>query len=102
VEGIFAATSKNFAGFSSKIGTSWSKIALTNIYCSVSHPPRALRRLVMDPQKDKSPLPPSSLSAGLLPAIPAAANASATYATSDCLYQFAALTAGAFLLATML
>jgi hypothetical protein len=56
----------------------------------------------MDQQKDKSQLPPSSLPASLLPAVPAVAKGSATYATSDCLYQFAALTAGAFLLVTML
>ncbi|HTC74679.1 MAG TPA: hypothetical protein VK684_03825 [Edaphobacter sp.] len=53
----------------------------------------------MDQQKDKSQLPPSSLPASLLPAVPAVAKGSAT---SDCLYQFAALTAGAFLLVTML
>jgi hypothetical protein len=56
----------------------------------------------MNPQKDKSPLPPPNLPASLLPAVPAAAKGSTSYATSDCLYQFAALTAGAFLLATML
>ena len=56
----------------------------------------------MNPQKDKSPLPPPDLPASLLPAIPSAAKGSATSATSDCLYQFAALTAGAFLLATIL
>jgi hypothetical protein len=92
---------KNFAGFSSKTGTSWCKIALTNIYCSVSHPPRCTQRLVMNPQRDKSPLPQLNLPTSLLPAVPAAAIGSATV-TSDCLYQFAALTAGAFLLATLL
>jgi hypothetical protein len=59
----------------------------------------------MNPQKDKSPLPSSDLPTCLLPAASAAAKGSvgsATSATSDCLYQFAALTAGAFLLATML
>jgi len=55
----------------------------------------------MNPQKDKSPLPPPDLPASLLP-VPAAAKGSATSGTSDCLYQFAALTAGAFLLATIL
>jgi len=55
----------------------------------------------MNPQKDKSPPPPPNLPTSLLP-VPAAAKGSATSATSDCLYQFAALTAGAFLLATML
>ncbi len=53
----------------------------------------------MNPQKEKSPLPPPDLPTSLLPPVPAAAKGSAT---SDCLYQFAALTAGAFLLATLL
>jgi len=92
---------KNFADFSSKTGTSWCKIALTNIYCCVSHPPDVRRRLVMNPQRDKSQLPLPDLPASLLP-VPAAAKGSATSGTSDCLYQFAALTAGAFLLATIL
>src|SRR5213080_723199 len=35
---------KNFADFSSKTGTSWCKIALTNIYCCVSHPPRCTQK----------------------------------------------------------
>jgi hypothetical protein len=59
----------------------------------------------MNPQKEKSPLPPPALPASLLPAVPATADGlsgSAGSAVSDCLYQFAALTAGAFLLATML
>jgi hypothetical protein len=55
----------------------------------------------MNPQKNKSPLPTPNLPTSLLPVVPAAAIGSAT-ATSDCLYQFAALTAGAFLLATLL
>jgi hypothetical protein len=53
----------------------------------------------MNPQNERSPLPPP---ASLLPAAPAAAEGSATSAASDCLYQFAALTAGAFLLVTLL
>jgi hypothetical protein len=56
----------------------------------------------MNSQKEKSPLPPPDLPAHLLPAVSAAAKASAASATSDCLYQFAALTIGAFLLATLL
>jgi hypothetical protein len=56
----------------------------------------------MNPQNERSPLPPLNLPASLLPAVPAAAKGSATSTTSDCLYQFAALTAGAFLLATLL
>ena len=57
----------------------------------------------MNPQNDKSPLSPN-LPASLLPAVPAVANGSATATSgaSDYLYQFAALTVGAFLLATML
>jgi len=59
----------------------------------------------MNSKKDKSP--PPSLSVSLPQAVPAdakgsASMASATSVTSDCLYQFAALTAGAFLLATMI
>jgi hypothetical protein len=45
----------------------------------------------MNLQKEKSPLSPSNS-----PAREAAS------ATSDCLYQFAALTVGAFLLATLM
>jgi hypothetical protein len=56
----------------------------------------------MNLQNERSPLPPLDLSASLLPTVPAAADGSATSAASDCLYQFAALTAGAFLLATLL
>jgi hypothetical protein len=56
----------------------------------------------MNPQKERSPLPPLNLQASQLPAVPAAAEGSATSAVSDCLYQFAALTAGAFLLVTMM
>jgi hypothetical protein len=60
----------------------------------------------MNPQRDKSPLPLPDLAESLLPAVPAAANGSSGLSgasvTSDCLYQFAALTVGAFLLVTML
>ena len=57
----------------------------------------------MNPQKDKSPRPPSNLPASLLPAVPAAAKGACRLpAYADRLYQFAALTAGAFLLATLL
>jgi hypothetical protein len=58
----------------------------------------------MNSQKDRSTFPPPNLPASLLPVVPAAANGtgSVTSVTSDCLYQFAALTAGAFLLATMI
>jgi hypothetical protein len=56
----------------------------------------------MNPQNDKSPLSPN-LPASLLPAVPVAnGSATATSGASDRLYQFAALTVGAFLLATML
>jgi len=56
----------------------------------------------MNPQKEKSLLPPLDVRASLLPEAPAAAKASVTSTTSDCLYQFAALTVGAFMLATLL
>lgn len=55
----------------------------------------------MNPQNHISPLPPVELPAGLLPVIPVPEKPSATL-TSDLLYQLAALTAGAFLLATLL
>jgi hypothetical protein len=56
----------------------------------------------MNPQNEKSPLPPRNLQVGPLPVVPVVAEGSATSAGSDCLYQFAALTAGAFLLVTLL
>jgi hypothetical protein len=56
----------------------------------------------MNPQNERSPLPPLDLPASLLPVVPAVAEGSAASAASDCLYQFAALAAGAFLLATLL
>jgi hypothetical protein len=56
----------------------------------------------MNPQNERSPLPPLDISASLLPVAPAAAEGSSPSAMSDCLYQFAALAAGAFLLATLL
>ena len=57
----------------------------------------------MNLKNDKSPLPPPSLPVSLLQAVPADANGSGSVThMADCLYQFAALTAGAFLLATML
>jgi hypothetical protein len=56
----------------------------------------------MNPPNERSPLPPLNLAVSLLPVAPAAAEGSSASAMSDCLYQFAALTAGAFLLATLL
>jgi len=55
----------------------------------------------MNPQKERSPLPPPDLPTCLVPSVPAAAKGSAA-ANSDCLYQFAALIVGAFMLATLL
>jgi len=55
----------------------------------------------MNPQTEKSPLPPLDVRASL-PEVPAAVKASVTSTTSDCLYQFAALAFGAFMLATLL
>jgi hypothetical protein len=54
----------------------------------------------MNPQNERSPLPPLDVAVSLL--APAAAEGSSVSAVSDCLYQFAALTAGVFLLATLL
>lgn len=56
----------------------------------------------MNPQNERSPLPSLNLPTSLLPVAPAAAEGSATSTASDCLYQFAALAAGVFLLATLL
>jgi len=56
----------------------------------------------MNPQKEKSSFPLPDVGASLRPEVPAAAKASVTSTTSDCLYQFAALIVGAFMLATLL
>ena len=56
----------------------------------------------MNPPIERPLLPPLDLPPSLLPVVPAAAEGSASLAVSDCLYQLAALTAGAFLLATLL
>jgi len=57
----------------------------------------------MKPQNATSPLPPLEFPPGMMPVIPAAAaEVSAKSTASDCLYQIAALTAGAFFLATLL
>ncbi|MGD0442701.1 MAG: hypothetical protein ABSA39_02080 [Edaphobacter sp.] len=56
----------------------------------------------MNTQNVSSPHSPLELSPGLLPVIPSVTEKSATTLTSDRLYQLAALTAGAFLLATLL
>jgi hypothetical protein len=56
----------------------------------------------MNPQNEISPLPSLDLPASPSPVAPAAAAGFAASATSDCLYQFAALAVGAFLLVTML
>jgi hypothetical protein len=53
-------------------------------------------------KKERSPLALPDLPISLLPEVPAAAKGSVASAASDCLYQFAALTAGVFLLATLL
>jgi hypothetical protein len=55
----------------------------------------------MTPQNAISPLSPTELPPGLLPVAPVPEK-SAAVLTSDRLYQLAALTAGAFLLATLL
>jgi hypothetical protein len=68
---------------------------------SVAILPEVHRGLVMNLKNEKTPHPPPLLPVSLLPDVPAA-KGSATSLTSDCLYQFAALIAGAFLLATML
>jgi hypothetical protein len=56
----------------------------------------------MNPPNERSPLPSFEVPPGMLPVIPAAAERSATTIAGDRLYQLAALTAGAFLLATLL
>ena len=56
----------------------------------------------MNLPNERSPFPPLNLPASLLPVAPAVEEGSSASAMSDCLYQFTALTAGAFLLATLL
>jgi hypothetical protein len=56
----------------------------------------------MNPQNERSPVQSLELPPSLLPVIPAVAERPATSIASDRLYQLAALTAGAFLLATLL
>jgi hypothetical protein len=56
----------------------------------------------MNPPNERSPFPPQNLPASLLPVAPAVTEGSSASVVSDCLYQFAALTAGVFLLATLL
>jgi hypothetical protein len=51
-------------------------------------------------QNARSPLPPNELPPSLLPVVPVSEKPAIM--TSDLLYQLAALTAGAFLLATLL
>ncbi len=93
---------KNFAAFSSKIRTSWYKIALTNIYmfCKASSPKH--KKAVMNSQiarPPNSPLEPPYVLHGIAQA---AIEAPAKSAASDRIYQLAALGAGLFLLGTML
>ena len=59
------------------------------------------QRLEMNPQNHRSQLPTVELPASLLPVVPTPEKAAASL-TSDRLYQFAALTVGAFLLMTLL
>ncbi len=60
----------------------------------------------MNPPNERSPLPPHELPPSLLPVIPAAPERSAPATMpatmDDRLYQLAALTAGAFLLMSLL
>jgi hypothetical protein len=55
----------------------------------------------MNPQNHRSQLPTVDLPASLLPVVPAPEKPTAPL-TSDLMYQLAALTAGAFLLMTLL
>jgi hypothetical protein len=59
-----------------------------------------LRRLVMNPPNAISPLPPLELTPSLLSAASAAVERPAN-STAECLYQIAALAAGAIFLATL-
>lgn len=56
----------------------------------------------MNPQNQRSTLPPHELPPSLLPVVPAATQEVAASTMEDRLYQLAALTAGAFLLASLL
>ena len=70
-------------------------------FCKPSSP-CTYEGFVMNPQNERSSLPLLDVVVSLLPVAPAAAEGSSASAVSDCLYQFAALTAGVFLLATLL
>ena len=59
------------------------------------------RRLIMNTPNARAPLPPTELPPSLLP-VASGPEKAASIMTSDRLYQLAALTAGAFLLATLL
>jgi hypothetical protein len=56
----------------------------------------------MNSNTDESLLLPPDLPSGLLPGVPAVITGTAASGASECLYQLAALTVGAFLLATMI
>jgi hypothetical protein len=56
----------------------------------------------MNPQNERSKLPPRELPPSLLPVGPAVTQESTASTMEDRLYQLAALTAGAFLLASLL
>jgi hypothetical protein len=56
----------------------------------------------MNSNMDESMLLPPDLPTSLLPVVPAAITGTAASGASECLYQLAALTVGAFLLATMI
>ena len=56
----------------------------------------------MTPQNQRSTLPPIEMPPSMLPVVPATTQESAATTMEDRLYQLAALTAGAFLLASLL
>ncbi|HEX4576007.1 MAG TPA: hypothetical protein VH117_01545 [Edaphobacter sp.] len=70
------------------------------LLCEPSSPMQ--RRLDMNSPNARSPLPPLELPVSLLPMVPAATEGPSSSHTSECLYQIAALTAGAIFLATLL
>jgi hypothetical protein len=56
----------------------------------------------MNPQNERPILPPNELPPSLLPVAPALTQQSVASTMEDRLYQLAALTAGAFLIASLL
>jgi hypothetical protein len=90
-----------FATFSSKVRNFVVQTRVNDHLLVSSRTSPKYQRLEMNPQNHRSQLPAVELPASLLPVAPAPEKAAAPL-TSDLMYQLAALTAGAFLLMTLL